>query len=131
MNNEIVGRVEGFVFPFVGENRHGAAGFVSHNASSSVLARKLSPFPIERVSVAVVGRVAKNANVAIIRDPPVLNIVRNITPNQVTTDAAPGWTFRPHRSGEQPLYGSITDPVFGEPLVQNNYVRIGITHGWS
>ena len=128
MNDDVVGRVERFVLPLVSQHGDGTIVLVADDAPVAVFAGKLTPFEVEGVAVAVVGRVAKDAHVAIIRKPPILNVVRNITPNQITADAVPRATLSPQRSSPELLNRCVADLVSGEPLVEHDDVGVGITH---
>jgi hypothetical protein len=91
-----------------------------------VLAGNLSAFEIKRVAIAVAGGLAKNADVAVVVEPPKLPIVRNITPQEVTPDAVPCATFRPECASVQSLNWRVAD--LSEPRVEDDNVRIRITN---
>jgi hypothetical protein len=68
-----------------------------------VFAGKLAAFEIERVAVAVAGRIAEGGDAAILFDPAHLDVVGDVAPDEVAADAVPRRTLGPERSGVERL----------------------------
>jgi len=78
MDNDIIGGVEGFAFPFAGKDRGSAVIFVANDATVAVFAGDLAALEVEGVAVAVAGWMSEEGGAAIIFDPPKLDIVGNV-----------------------------------------------------
>jgi hypothetical protein len=76
---------------------------IAHDAARQMLARDLPSLKVEGVAVAVVGRHAEDADVAVVFRPSHLTIVGNVAPHEIAALRVPGRAFRPERAGEQPL----------------------------
>src|SRR6185503_4970819 len=109
-----------FALKLFGENRNVPVVFVANYTTSAVFARELSPLIIEGVAVAVICRVAKNADVTVFSEEPMLYIVWDVAPNQVTTHTIPGRSFSPGHSGVVSLNCRIADLVLGETWIQDD-----------
>src|SRR5439155_10662425 len=68
---------------------------VTYDAPHQVLARDLAALEIERIAIAVVARLAKDAHVTVIFEPAQLAIVGDVAPEQVATLATPRGSLRP------------------------------------
>src|SRR5260370_10430095 len=99
---------------------------VADHGARVVLAGELAAFPIECVSVRIVGRRSKNADVAVFFDPAHLAVVRNIAPNKVTAGSVPGRTLGPTQSSVESLDCGVVRFEFGEARVEDDDVRVGI-----
>lgn len=126
MDNNVVWSVKWLVILFVCEGGDAAVVFVANDAAGIVLAGELTSFEIEGVTIAVVGRSAKNADMIVLVEPAHLAIVRNVAPDQVTPDPVPRATFSPESAGPEALDGGVADFVFGETCIDNDDRGIGI-----
>src|SRR5215831_3614183 len=81
---------------------------------------------VKRVAVAVVRRVAEDADVAVFVEPAKLAIVGDVAPDKVLALRVPGAAFGPAISGAEALDGRVADLVFIETLIERNDVGIGI-----
>ena len=88
MHDGVVGRVERLALPVIGQHGDGAVVLVADHAAGAVFAGDLAALPVERVAVAVAGRVAKRADVPVFLEPAQLHIVRDVTPDQVAARRA-------------------------------------------
>src|SRR2546426_4022788 len=78
------------------------------------------------IAIRAVRRIAKHADMAIVSEPPMLDVVGNVAPNQITTGTVPSRALGPQRPCVQTLNRCIGDPVFPESLVEYENVAIGI-----
>ena len=129
MHHDVVRRIQSLSLKFVGDDRHRPVRFISHHAAAAVLAGELASFEIERVAVAVAGRIAEDGDAAVFFDPAHLDVVRDIAPHQVTADSVPGGTFGPQRAEMKPPDDRIVHDVTSEAVIQGDDVRIGILNG--
>src|SRR5262249_24334997 len=81
MHDNIVGRIEGFPLPLLRKNRKLSVVFEAHHAARRMFAGKQPPFPVESISIRVVGGFAKLTNVPIVIKPAALHVVGNVAPN--------------------------------------------------
>src|SRR5262249_15126513 len=72
MGNQVVRRIERFALVIVGDRRERAVVLPANDATVEVFCRKLPPLKVERVAVAVVGRIAEDRNAAVVPDIAVL-----------------------------------------------------------
>jgi len=93
-----------------------------------VLAGDLTALEVERVAVAVAGRFAKHAHMAVLFQPPQLDVVGNVAPQEIPANATPRRPFRPQRAGMQALDRGVAKLVLLEPRVQHLDVGVGITN---
>src|SRR3990172_2499114 len=70
----------------------------------------------------------KDTDVSVLGQPPVLHIVWYVAPHEITTGAVPGRSFCPSHTCIESLDGGVNDPVFSEPFVEHNDIRVGIPH---
>src|SRR5262249_17464074 len=66
MYDYVVWCVERLAHPLVGQNRVAAIALVTNDSPFTVLARKLTPFPVKGVAIAVIRRVAKHADMTVV-----------------------------------------------------------------
>ena len=95
VGHDIVRRIETFAIELRRDDGHRAIELIAHDAAHQVLARDLPSLKVEGVAVAVVGRLAEDAHMAIIFQPAQLSVVGDIAPQQVAPLAAPGRPFCP------------------------------------
>ena len=126
MHDDVVRRIQPLALELVGDDRHRAVRLVAHDAAAAVLARELPAFVVERVAVAVAGRIAERRDAAVVFDPAHLDVVRNVAPHQIAPDAVPGRPFGPQRADVQPPDDGVADDVAAEPIVERDDVGIGI-----
>src|SRR5258708_23898050 len=86
-----------FALVTVGDDGDRAVELVTDDAPRQVLARDLPALIVERVAVAVIGRHAENADVAVVFQPAQLAIVGDVAAQEEATFAAPGWPLQPQR----------------------------------
>src|SRR5207249_10142297 len=110
VDRAVVGRIEPFALPPVGEHGDLARVLVAHDAPVAVLERNLPALPVERVAVGVAGRIAEHADVAVLVQPAELDVVRDVAPDQVPADAAPRRTLGPEHAGVQALDRRVGRP---------------------
>src|SRR5262249_18218026 len=104
---------------------------VADNAPGQVLAGELAALEVERVAVAVVRRMAEDGHTAVVFQPAELLVVRNVTPDQVTPLAVPGWPLRPERAGPQAHDRGVGLPEAVEDRLDGEYVGIReVGGGW-
>src|SRR5205814_95456 len=118
MDRNVVGRVEAFPFELVRNYRDRAVRLVANDAPSAVLAGKLAAFVVEGVAVAVARWVSENRHAAVVLEPPHLDVVGDIAPDQIPADSVPRGTFRPQCSEMQSPDDGIADDVFLEAAVE-------------
>ena len=128
VNDDIIGCVQRLALPFLRKNCNGSIVFMTHDATSGMLAREQATFPVKGVAVCVIRRTTKRAYMAILGKPPMLDIVWNITPEQITAAAVPCWTLGPQHSCVQALDGCVSNLVFRKPFIQHQHVSVGISH---
>ena len=128
MHHDVVGCVERFVLPLVGQHGGRAVVFVADNAAVAVFAGKLAAIKIEGVAVAVAAGMSKDADMVIFFQQAHLPVIGNIAPHKIATDPIPGAALGPKAAGRQPLDRRVADLVFLESLVEHDNVRVGITH---
>src|SRR5207247_10949111 len=122
----IVGSVELLALPGVGENRDSAGLLVADDAAIAVLEGDLPVLEIERVAVAVAGRLAEDADVAVFVQPAELPVVRNIAPDEILSLRVPGRPFGPEAALEEPLDRRVADLVLLEAFVERDDVRVRV-----
>ena len=91
-----------------------------------MLARQLPALVVERVPVAVAGRIAERRHPSVVFDPAHLHVVGNIAPHEIAADAVPRRTFRPLRADMEPLDRRVEDDVAAEARIERDDVGIGI-----
>ena len=126
MHHDVVRRVEPLALKLLGDHRDRAVRLVAHDAPAAVLAGELTPFVVERVAVAVAGRIAEHRDAAVVFDPAHLHVVRDVAPHQVAADAVPRRPFGPERADVQPLDRRVADDVAAEARIERDDVRVGI-----
>ena len=129
VHDRVVRRVELLALEFVGEHRHLAGVLVAHDPAGAVLAGDLPALVVERVAVGVAGRIAEAPrDVAVFLEPAQILVVRDVAPQQVAADRAPGRSLGPQRAGVQPLDRRVAELVL-EALVEHDDVGVGVAHG--
>jgi hypothetical protein len=129
VHDDVIGRIQKLPLPLISEHGGLAVMLVPHDAAAAVLAGELAALVIESIAVAVMSRLAEVADVAVLFEPAQLAVVGNVAPDQVLAFAAPGWPFGPQHSGMDALDGGVANLVFGEALVEDDDVRVGIARG--
>ena len=94
-----------------------------------MFAGKLATFVIEGVTDAVARWVSENGYPAVVLEPPHLDVVGNIAPDQIPADSVPRGTFRPQCSEMQSPDDGIADDVFLEAAVECDNIGIRILDG--
>src|SRR5213075_2712266 len=102
-----VGGIEAVAVPLIGKHGDAAVVLVTDHAAVAVFARELPALVIESVPIAVAGRVAEHAGVAVLIEPSHLAVVGDVAPNQITALPAPRRALGPQHAGAQPLNGSV------------------------
>jgi len=131
VNNQIVRRIEWLALPFIRKGCDCPVVFIAHYSTRTMLTRNLAAFPVKRVAIAIVRWVTEHAYVSIFGKPSMLDVVRNVAPDEVAPNAIPGRTFGPQHSCVQALDSSVAEFVFRETWIQNNDVSIRIANGRS
>ena len=131
MDDDVVRRVQAPALETVRDDRHRAGVLVARHAPAAVLAGDLAPFVVERVAVAVAGRAAEDADVAVLLQPAHLAVVRDVAPDQVASAAVPGRPFRPQRAGVVAADRRVEEDVGPEPRVEGDDVRIRVVERGS
>src|SRR5207247_5082161 len=98
MHDDVVGGVQPLALILVGDYGDGPGRLVPDDATAAVLARELPALVVERVAVAVPGRVTEDRDVAVLFNPAHLDVVGDVAPDQVPADSVPGRTFGPQRA---------------------------------
>src|SRR5262249_45174581 len=99
MHNDVVRRIQRLAFELLRDDGNRAIRLIARDAPAAVLARKLTPFVVERIAVAVPGRIAKRRDTTVVFDPSQLNVIGNVTPDKKSSGAVPCRPFGPHRAG--------------------------------
>jgi hypothetical protein len=86
----------------------------------------LAAFVVERIAIAVAGRISEDRHASIIFDPPHLNVIRDIAPHKVSAYAIPCRPFCPECSKVLAPDDGVVHDVSPEPIVERNDVRIRI-----
>ena len=110
MHDDVVGRVQALALELFGDHGDRAVRLVADDAAAAVLARQLPAFEIERVAVAVAGRIAEHSHAPVVFDPAHLDVVRNVAPHEISADAVPCRAFRPQRADSE-VAGSTVLPT--------------------
>ena len=131
VDDDIVRRVQTPALETVRDDRHRAGVLVARHAPAAVLAGDLTPRVVERVAVAVAGRAAEDADVAVLLQPAHLAVVRDVAPDQIASAAVPGRPFRPQRAGVVPADRRVEEDVGPEPRVERDDVRIRVVERGS
>src|SRR5262249_44258926 len=126
MDDDVVRRVQSLALKLFSDDRDGPIRFIANDAAAAMLAGELPSFEVERIAVAVAGRIAEGRNVAILFDPAHLHVVGNVAPYQVATDAVPRRTLGPQGSKMEASDDGVVDDIPPETLVESDNVRIGI-----
>src|SRR5437773_6428668 len=111
MDRAVVRSIEWLPLEFVCENGNRAVMLVADDPARVVLEGYLAPFPVEGVAVRKVGGIPKYTDMAVIHEPTILKIVRDIAPHKVTTYAVPCRPFRPQHPGVDALDRSVADLI--------------------
>ena len=82
MWNDVIRRIQALPVVRIRDHSHGAVVFPADYAAQQVLARNLTALKIERVAVAVVGRVAVLRDAPVVEDPAPLDVPRYVTPDE-------------------------------------------------
>ena len=127
VHHTVVGRVELLaVVALVGEHRDGAVVLVADHVAGPVAERDLASAVVERVAVAVAGRVPEAPpDVAVLLAPPEALVVRDVAPDEVAPRAVPGAALRPHRARVETHDGRVPELV-REPRIEVDHVRLGV-----
>src|SRR5262249_57744294 len=99
---------------------------VADDPAVRVLAGDLAALEVERVAVAVAGGIAEDGDLAVLVRAPELDVVRDVAPDEVAPDAAPGRPLGPRHAGVEALDGRVADLVLGEPGIEGHYVGVGV-----
>src|SRR5262249_15789593 len=116
--------------PLIGQDGDGAVVLVADDAAVAVLEGNLAALEVEGIAIAVAGRLAHDADVAVVVEPAELHVVGDVAPDEVLADAAPGRPFRPEHAGVQTLDGRVADLVLAEGRVEADEVRVGVADGF-
>src|SRR5262249_13996015 len=126
VHHDVVRSVEWFVLPALCQHGEAAVMLMAHDSARGVFAGNEPPFPVKGVAVAVVRWRTEHAYMSIFLQPASLEIVGNVTPDQIPPHGAPGRTFRPSHSVVKPLDGRVAYLVFAEALIEDHDVPIRI-----
>src|SRR5262245_33362781 len=126
MDHDVVRRVQLLTLKLLGDDRGGPVGFVPDDTATTVLARELPPFIVERVAVAVPRRIVERRHAPVFFDPAHLHVVRNVAPNQVSSDAVPCGPLRPQRAEVESPDDRVADDVATEARIERDDVGIRI-----
>ena len=80
MDHGVVRSIQSLAIPFVGDHRNLAVIFVADDSAIPVLARDLPTAVIERVAIAVAGRMTELTHMTVVFDQAKLGISRNVAP---------------------------------------------------
>ena len=125
----VVGGVERLALELVGQHGDAAVVLVADHAAVAVLAGDLPALVVERVAVAVAGRVAEDADVAVLLQPAQLDVVGDVAPEQVRPtpfQAGPSAQSMPVCSR---WIGVLPSLYLREALVERDDVRLGVARG--
>ena len=128
MHGTVVGCVEGLAVELVGQYREAIVGLVAHHAAVAVLEGNLPTLAVKSVAIAVAGGLVDRRDFAVILEPAMLHVVRDVAPHKVLAPTAPRRPFGPIHAGVQPLDGRGANLVFLECLIERDDIRLGITH---
>src|SRR4051812_15979889 len=129
MHDDVVGRVQALALELVGDDGDCAVRLVADDASATVLTGELAAFKIERVAIRVAGGVAEDGDAAIVFDPAHLDVVGDIAPDHVTSDAVPRGALGPLSAGVKTLDGGVADHVAAETIIERDDIGVGILDG--
>jgi len=125
---EIVRGIERLALVVVGQNRDGSVVLCARDAAGIVLAGDEVALAIARIAIAVIRRLAEDADFACIFEPAQYAVVGNVTPEQIAAVAEPDRAFGPATSGVQALDGGIADKILGEARIDHFDRRVGVVH---
>ena len=128
MHGTVVGCVEGLAVELVGQHGDRVVGLVAHYAAIAVLEGNLPPLAVKGVAIAVASGLVDRRDFAVILEPTMLHVVRNIAPHEILPPTAPRRPFSPIHARVQPLDGRGANLVFLECLIERDDIRLGITH---
>ena len=126
VDDGVVRRIELLAVVGGGEDGRRAVVLVAHDLPVAVLAGDLAPLPVEGVAVAVAGRVAEDADVAILFEPAQLDIVRDVAPEEEAADPVPGRALQPEAAGPEPLDRGIPLDVLVELRGDRDNIRVRV-----
>ena len=121
----VVRRVEPLALEAVDQDRDRAVMLGAGHAPSIVLAGDQPALAIPGVAIAIVGRLAIDADMAVLLQPAHDPVVGDVAPQQVAAVPEIDRSFGPPEAGGDPLDGGIADLV-PEALVQRLDTRVGI-----
>src|SRR5208282_5270364 len=119
VDDGVVRCVERLAIEAIGQDGRLAVVLVADDAAVAVLAGDLAALTVERVAVGVAGGVADDADVAVVLDPAELDVIGDVGPDEVLTNAVPGGALGPEHARVQASDGGIADLDLGEALVEN------------
>ncbi|SIT56991.1 hypothetical protein BQ8794_30440 [Mesorhizobium prunaredense] len=118
-NHDVVRRVEAPAFEPVGNDRDRAVELRPCHPSRQVLAGDKPPLIVDRVSVAVIARLAKHRDRAVGLIPAHHPIVRNVGPDEVATRPEPCRALQPAPARPKPLDARVPDEAGGKSRIEH------------
>ena len=127
MHHHIVRRVQPLAFPVAGQHGDGAIVLGARHAPGQVLTGHQTAFPVDRVAIGVLGRLAKHRRKAIALVESHHAVVRDVGPDQCAVRAEPRRAFAPSATGPQTLDPFGLQQATPETSVQ--YFKAGAVEG--
>src|SRR5579872_197233 len=126
MRHEIIRRVQALAVKAVGNHRHRAVEFPADDAAEEVLGGELPPLEVERVAVAVVGRLAEHADAPVVPQHAELRVALHIAEYEVLTLARPRWAFAPAEASGDSVDSGDAEQILLERWIDHDDVGIGV-----
>ena len=123
------GELKRLAVEFVGEHRHRAVVLPAHDAAEKVLRRNLAALEVERVAVAVEGRIAEGAHLPGFPDVAILDAGLHVAEDEILALGTPGRALGPVRAGPDPPDLRNAEQRRAEIVVDDDDVVIGIFGG--
>ena len=95
VDNRIVRCIERLSTIAIRQDIYATVIFIPDYSAVAMFTGDLSPLEVKCIAVAVSRWGSELRHTVIVLNPPQLNVIGNVTPNQITTDAIPRWTLRP------------------------------------
>src|SRR5262245_20014676 len=126
MHDDIVRRIQPLPLEFFGDYRDRSVRLVPDNAPSAVFTGKLTAFVVERIAVAIARWLPERRHARVVLDPPELDVVWNIAPDEIFSDAIPRRPFGPERARVQPPNRRVAHDIPPEAGRERHHVGIRV-----
>jgi len=123
---QIVRSIEQLALEVVGQHGDGSVVFGARDPACIVLAGNETALAIARVAVAVIRRLAEDADFSSVFEPAQDAIVGNVAPQQIPAVTEPNRAFGPAASGVEALDDSIGGDELRKARIEDLDVGVGV-----